>query len=165
MWKNYNKICQIKEYVELDRIDKALFILPFLPLMDTVSTLVSLTFGGKEGGILAWGTYEQYGELGLVALSIFTSFVCLISVLILRLAKRKLTQEQVPKIELVILVGSVIFFFLGEAYLMGVIIQNFLVPLSLPLQTLLAVQYGVTVAYFVLVTFFTRTEMKQIIRD
>jgi hypothetical protein len=122
-------------------------------------------FGGKERGILAWGIYEQYGELGLVALSIFTSFVCLTSVLMLRLAKRRLTQEQVPKIELVILVGSVFFFFLGEAYLMGVIIQNLLVPLSLRLQTLVTIQYTVTLAYFVFVIFFTRTEMKQIIKD
>jgi len=85
--------------------------------------------------------------------------------LILRLVKRRLTQEQVPKIELVILVGSVIFFYLAEAYLIGVIIQNFLVPLSLPLQTLLAIQYAVTLAYFVFVIFFTRTEMKQLIRE
>jgi len=133
--------------------------------MDTVSTLVSLAFGGKEGGILAWGIYEQYGELGLVALSVVTSLVCLISVWLIRLAKRRLSQEQVPKIELVILVASVIFFYLAEAYLIGVVIQNFLVPLSLPLQTLLAIQYAVTFAYFVFVILFTRTEMKQLIRD
>jgi hypothetical protein len=36
--------------LELDRIDKILFILPFIPLVDVASTLFSLTFGGKETG-------------------------------------------------------------------------------------------------------------------
>jgi predicted RNA-binding Zn-ribbon protein involved in translation (DUF1610 family) len=36
--------------LELDRIDKVLFILSFLTLADTVSTEFSLMFGGMEGG-------------------------------------------------------------------------------------------------------------------
>ena len=149
----------------MDRIDKVLFILPFLTLADMVSTHYSLMFGGTEGGILAKPIYELYGETGLVALTIFAFLVLLGGVWFLSFTKRNYTQEQVPKIKLVVLVASVIFFYLGEAYLMGVIIQNFLVPLSLPLQTLLAIQYAVTFAYFVFVIFFTRTEMKQLIRE
>jgi predicted RNA-binding Zn-ribbon protein involved in translation (DUF1610 family) len=37
--------------LELDRIDKVLFILPFLTLADTVSTEFSIMFGGMEGGL------------------------------------------------------------------------------------------------------------------
>jgi len=48
---------------------------------------------------------------------------------------------------------------------MGVVVQNFLVPPPLPSITLLAIQYGVTLAYFVSALFFTLTEMKQLIRD
>jgi predicted RNA-binding Zn-ribbon protein involved in translation (DUF1610 family) len=36
--------------LELDRIDRILFILPFIPLVDVASTLFLLTFGGKETG-------------------------------------------------------------------------------------------------------------------
>lgn len=65
----------------------------------------------------------------------------------------------------VVLVYSVLFFFLLEAYIMGVVIQNFLVPLLLPSLTLFVIQYGVTLAYFVSALFFTLKEMKQLIRD
>jgi len=43
----------------LDRIDKVLFILPFLTLADEVSTEFSLMFGGMEGGPIAGPVYEQ----------------------------------------------------------------------------------------------------------
>ena len=47
---------------------------------------------------------------------------------------------------------------------MGVVVQNFLVPLLSPSLTPSAIQYGVTFAYFVSVIFFTRTEMKRLAR-
>ena len=45
--------------LEWDRIDKVLFILPFLTLADMVSTGFSLMFGGMEGGLIAGPVYEQ----------------------------------------------------------------------------------------------------------
>ncbi len=42
-----------EDSVELDRIDKVLFILPFSPLTCVVPTLTSLTFGGEENEFLA----------------------------------------------------------------------------------------------------------------
>jgi len=39
-----------RNMLELDRIDKVLFLLPFLTLADMVSTEFSLMFGGMEGG-------------------------------------------------------------------------------------------------------------------
>ena len=149
----------------MDSIDKILFILPFIPLADMVSTLFSLTFGGREGGFLSRPVYERYGELGLVSLSIFTFFVLLGCVWFLRFAKRRFSQDRVSKLHRVVLVYAVNFFFLLEAYLMGVAVQNILVPLLLPSLALLAIQYGVTLAYLVSVSSFTRTEMKQLIRD
>ena len=62
--------------LELDRIDKVLFVLPFLTLADTVSTEFSLMFGGGEGGPIAGPVYERYGQFGLVALSIFAFLRC-----------------------------------------------------------------------------------------
>ena len=66
-----------KNKLELDRIDKVLFILPFIALADTVSTEFSLMFGGMEGGPIAGPVYEQYGQPGLIALTIFSFFVSL----------------------------------------------------------------------------------------
>ncbi len=41
-----------EDSLEMDRIDKV-FLLPFLPLTNIMSTLASLTFGGEENGLLA----------------------------------------------------------------------------------------------------------------
>ena len=151
--------------LELDRIDKVLFLLLFTTLADTVSTGFSFAFGGKEGGAIAGPVYEQYGQLGLIALTIFSFFVSLGCVWFLRYAKRRIIQEKSSKLNRVVLVYGVNFFFLLEAYIIGVIVQNFLVPLLLPSLILFAIQYGVTFTYFVSVSFFARTEMKQLTRD
>ena len=149
--------------LELDRIDKVLAILPFLTLADEVSTDFSLMYSGMEGGPIAGPVYEQYGQPGLIALTIFAFFVSLGCVWFLRYAKRKVTQSERSKLNRVALVCAVLFFFLLGAYIMGVVVQNFLVPLLLPSLTLLAIQYGVTLAYFGSISFFTRTEMKRLI--
>ncbi|MDH5770527.1 MAG: hypothetical protein OEZ25_04475 [Candidatus Bathyarchaeota archaeon] len=151
--------------LELDRIDKILFILPFLTLADMVSTEFSLMFGGMEGGPIAGPVYEQYGQPGLIALTIFAFFVSMGCIWFLRYAKTRIIHGEGSKLNRVALVVAIIFFFLGEAYIIGVVVQNFLVPLHLPSFILLAIQYGVTFTYFVSVSFFTRTEMKQLIRE
>jgi predicted RNA-binding Zn-ribbon protein involved in translation (DUF1610 family) len=151
--------------LELDRIDKVLFILPILTLADMVSTEFSLMFGGMEGDPIAGPVYEQYGQLGLIALTIFSLFVSLGCIWFLRYAKTRIIHGEGSKLNRVALVVAVNFFFLGEAYIMGVVVQNFLAPLFLPSLALLAIQYGVTFAYFVTVSLFTRTEMKQLIRE
>jgi len=151
--------------MELDRIDKVLFILPFFTLADTVSTEFSLMFGGMEGGPIAGPVYEQYGQRGLIALTIFAFFVSLGCVWFRRYAKRIIRQGEGSKLNRVAMVYAIIFFFFLEAYIVGVVIQNFLAPLQLPSLTLLAIQYGLTIAYFVFVTFLTRTEMRLIVRE
>ncbi|MDH5386625.1 MAG: hypothetical protein OEY18_18140 [Candidatus Aminicenantes bacterium] len=151
--------------LELDRIDKVLFILPFLTLADMVSTEFSLMFGGMEGGPIAGPVYEQYGQLGLIALTIFSFFVSLGCIWFLRYAKTRINHGEGSKLNRVALVVAVNFFFLGEAYFMGVVVQNFLLPPPLPSLTLFAIQYGLTLAYFVSVILFTGTEMKQVMRD
>jgi len=154
-----------KNRLELGRIDKVLFVLPFLTLADTVSTEFSLMFGSMEGGPIAGPVYEQYGQPGLIALTIFSFFASLGCVSFLRYAKRRVVQGEGSKLNRVALVYAILFFFLLEAYIIGVVIQNFLVPLLLPSLTLFVIQYGVTLAYFVSALFFTLTEMKQLIRD
>ncbi|MDH5691368.1 MAG: hypothetical protein OEY81_08080 [Candidatus Bathyarchaeota archaeon] len=151
--------------LEFDRIDKALFILPFLTLADEVSTEFALMFGGMEGGLIARPVYEHYEQLGLIALTIFSFFVSLGCVWFLKYAKKRIIQGERSKLNRVVLVYAVLFFFFLEAFLMGVIVQNFLVPLLSPSLTLFATQYGVTLAYFMSAIFLTRKEMKRLIRD
>jgi len=122
-------------------------------------------FGGMEGGPIAGPVYEQYGQLGLIALTIFSFFVSFGCVWFLRYAKTRIRQGERSKLNRVAMVYAILFFFFLEAYIMGVVIQNFLVPLLSPSLILFAIQYGMTLAYFVSVTFFTRTEMKQLIRE
>src|SRR3990170_2785770 len=57
----------------MDRVDKALLILPLLPLFDLVSTLFSLSLGGSEVGFLARPILQQYGHIGLVFLAVSAS--------------------------------------------------------------------------------------------
>jgi ribosomal protein S27AE len=127
--------------LELDRIDKILFTLPFLTLADTMSTEVSLMFGGMEGGPIAGPIYEQYGQPGLIALTFFAFVVSLGCVWFLRYAKTRIKQGERSKLNRVAMAYAILFFFLLEAYIMGVVVQNLLVPLKFPSLTLFAIQY------------------------
>jgi len=154
-----------KNRLDLNRIDQVLFILPFSTLADTMSTEFSLMFGGMEGGPIAGPIYEQYGHLGLIALTIFAFFVSLGCVWFLRYAKRRVVRGEGSKLNRVALVYAFLFFFFLEAYITGVAVQNLLVPFLSPSPKLFAIQYGVTFACFAAVSFFTRTEMKQLILE
>jgi len=150
--------------LELDRIDKVLFILPFIALADTVSTEFALMFGGMEGGPIAKPVYEQYGQPGLIVLTIFAFFVSLGCVWFLRYAKTRIRQGEGSKLNRVAIVYAILFFFFLEAYIMGITVQNFFVPILPPSLTLLIIQWGVTFTYFASAIFFTRTETKRLIR-
>jgi hypothetical protein len=56
------------------------------------------------------------------------------------------------------------FFFPFVVVLTGIIVHNFFVLLLWSSRALLAIQYGVTLAYFVSAVFFARTEVKRLIR-
>ena len=147
----------------MDRIEKSLSILPLIPLLDIVATLFSLSFGSREVGIVARPIYERYGELGLVIWSSFLFLIFLACVWRLRHWKRRFTQEQASKTYRIVLLVGINVVFLAEALWMGLIVQNFLVPFLSPL-TLYTIWAIVIFTYFILLSFFTRNEMKQIIR-
>jgi hypothetical protein len=107
--------------------------------------------------------YELYGQLGLIALAILAFLVLLGCVWFLKYAKTRINQGERSRLNRGTFVVAVILFFFGEAYLTGIIVRNFLVLLLLPFVTLLAIQYGVTLAYFVFMIFFTRIELKWLI--
>jgi len=134
-----------------------------MPLADMVSTLYSLTRDSQEIGILAKPIYEQYGELGLIALSSFMVPVLLVCVWFVRFGKTKCIQGQASKRERSLLAVAFKFFFAMEGYWMAIIITNLILPPTLLI--LLAIWCGVTFAYFVLVNFFTQAEMRRLIRN
>ena len=152
----------------MDRIEKALFVLPLLPLVDMVATLFSITFGGQEAGVVAKPIYERYGELGLVVWSIFLFLLFLVCVWGLRILKKRFMVikilRQASKTERLILVIPVTFAFAFEAWWTGAIVQNLLVPVLRPPFELYVIWSIVAFTYFVLVSFFTRTEIRRIIR-
>lgn len=148
----------------MDRIDKALFILPFLPLADMVSTFFSLSFGGQEIGILTKLIYEQYDKLGLAAWSSFLFLIFLVCAYLVRFGKRKFTQARTSGKGRSLLAGAIYAFFTVEALWMTVVIHNLLVPIPLPLFAPFVVWSVVPLAYFSAVTIFTRTEMKRLMR-
>lgn len=117
-----------------------------------------------EGGPIARPVYEQNEQPELIALTIFSFFASLGCVWFLRHAKRRVVQGEGSKPNRVSPVYAILFFFL-EAYIMGVVVQNFLVPFLSSSLTLFAIQYGVTLAYFVSVILFARAEVNQFTVD
>jgi hypothetical protein len=96
--------------------------------------------------------------------SCFAFFALFGCVWFLRYAKTRIKQGERSKPNRAALVVAVNLFFFGEAYLTGIIVQNFLVLFLLPSLTLFAIQYGLTLAYFLSAMFFTRTDMKRLTR-
>lgn len=152
-----------REEIELDQIEKALFILPAIPLLDIVAVFFSLSLGGQQVGIAAGPIYERYHELGLVAWSSFLFIIFLACVWRLRHWKRRFAQEPASKTNRIVLLVGINIAFLVEALWMGVIIQNLLAPFLPPLTTY-AIWAVVIFTCFVLLSLFARNEMKQIIR-
>ena len=145
----------------MDRIDKAVLIFPCLPLADMVSTLFALTLGGHEAGIVAKPIYDRYGKLGLVALLTFIFLLFLACVRLFTIDKRRV-QMQASRRERIALVVGINFLFLLEGWWIAVVITNLILPPSL--LVMLATWFGVIFAYFVSVSFFTRAEMRRLIR-
>ena len=144
----------------LDRIDKAVLILPFMPLADMVSTLFGLTLGGHEGGIVAKPIYDRYGKPGLVALLTFI-FLFLLACMWLFIIDKRRVQMQASRRERVALVVGINFLFLVEGLWMAAVITNLILPPSV--LAMRAIWLGVIFAYFVSVSFFTRAEMRRLI--
>ena len=148
---------------ELDRIERTLFLLPFIVFVDLIATLFSLSFGSREVGILAKPIHEQYHEPGLVAFSCLLFLAFLTGVWFLGYLKREFAREKKLPVRVVWTIGVYAVFFV-EAFWMGLAIQNFFVPFLLPLG-LVVIWTLVSLTYFVSVSFFTRIEMRQFLRS
>ena len=151
--------------MELNKTEKILFILPLIALFDVISTLFSLSLGGREVGLIGSFLYERSGEVGLVAWSILMFFVFIVLIWSIILGLRYV-YEQATKTNraglLLILFVTYNILFLVEAVWIGTVTRNFLVHFLPPL-TLVSLQATAIVTYFILVNIFTRNEMRQFI--
>lgn len=148
----------------MDRIDKVLLILPFLPVADLLSTLFSLSLGGQEVGILARPILEHYGSSGLVFLAVFASAVFLVFMEVVIYIKKVFINEFRFKWMWYVLAVAIFWFFVLEGVYVSTVVMNVLVPFS-PMVIQTNVPRAVTAAaYFAGVASFTMSQMKRLPR-
>jgi len=148
----------------LDRIDKALLVLPILPIADLLSTLFSLSSGGEEVGILARPILENYGVFGLLMLATSASLMFLVFMRVVIYIKKLFTNQWKGRWMRYTLTIQINWFFVLQALYVSTIIMNLLVPLAFaPTETIILRAFlGFT--YFVFISFLTINQMKQLPR-
>jgi len=114
----------------LDRVDKVLLILPFLPIADLSSTLFSLRLGGEEFGILARPILQNYGLYGLIALDASAAIIFLVCMEAVIYSKKLVIKQWKFKWMWYILTIQIYWLFMLEAVYVSTVIMNLLVPLS-----------------------------------
>jgi hypothetical protein len=145
----------------LDRVDKALLVLPLLPAADLLSTLFSLRYGGQEVGILARPILEQYGVYGLIPLAVSASAIFLVFMQAVIRLRRLFLEEWKVKWTKWILTVPIYWLFILQGVYVSTVIMNFLVPFSGALTGTVVTRMTLACAYFACVAVFTRSQMKQ----
>ena len=145
----------------MDRVDKALLVLPLLPAADLLSTLFSLRYGGEEIGILARPILQQYGAYGLVPLAVSASAIFLVFMQAVIRIKRLFLKEWKMKWTKWILTVPIYWLFLLQGVYVSTVIMNLLVPFSPVLTEALVARIAFAGVYFAGISVFTRPQMKQ----
>ncbi len=145
----------------MDRVDKALLVLPLLPAADLLSTLFSLQYGGEEIGILARPILQQYGAYGLIPLAVSASAIFLVFMQVVIRIKRLFLEEWRVKWTRWIVAVPVYWLFLLQGVYVSTVIMNLLVPFSPVLTETLVARIALACAYFACISAFTRPQMKQ----
>ena len=145
----------------LDRVDKALLVLPLLPAADLLSTLFSLRYGGEEIGILARPILQQYGAIGLVPLAVSASANFLVFMQAVIRIKRFFLERWKMKWAKWILTVPIYWLFLLQGVYVSTVIMNLLVPFSPVLTQALVARIAFACAYFACISAFTRSQMRR----
>lgn len=148
----------------MDKIDKVLLVLPFLPLTDLLSTLFSLSLGGQEVGILARPILEHFGPTGLVFLAVFASAVFLVFMEVVIYIKKLFVNEFRFKWMWYVLAVPIFWFFVLEGVYISTVAMNVLAPLAPLLAQTLTLRVIITGAYFLFVNALTLPHMKRLRR-
>jgi len=146
--------------IPLDRIDKALLVLPLLPAADLLSTLFSLQYGGQEVGILARPVLEQFGAYGLIPLAVSASAIFLVFMQVVIRIKRLFVEEWKVKWTRLIVTVPIYWLFMLQGIYVSTVIMNLLVPFSSVLTGAVMVRVAFACAYFVGIAVFTRPEVR-----
>jgi len=146
----------------LDRIDKVLLVLPFLPAADLLSTLFSLRYGGQEVGILARSILEQHGAFGLVPLAVSASAIFLVFMLVMIRIKKLFVEEW--KVEWIrwILTVSIFWLFMLQGVYVSTVIMNLLVSVSPALTQVIVLRAGLVIAYLFCTSMFTMPYLRKL---
>jgi len=145
----------------LDRVDKVLLVLPFLPVADLLSTLFSLGCGGQEVGVLARPVLEGHGACGLVLLALSASVIFLVSLKIVIHIKGLFVREWKFKWTKRVLTISICWFFVLEGLYVSTVVINLLVPLSLDLVQTVPMRVLLVLVYFACVCRLTLPQIRQ----
>ena len=145
----------------MDRVDKALLVLPLLPAADLLSTLFSLRYGGQEVGILARPVLEQYGAYGLIPLAVSASAIFLIFMQVVIRIKKLFVEKWKVKWTGRILTLPIYWLFMLQGVYVSTVIMNLLVPFTIILSETIVIRIAFACAYFACISFFTRPRMRQ----
>jgi hypothetical protein len=146
----------------LDRVDKALLVLPLLPAADLLSTVLSLQFGGEEIGILARPVLQQYGAYGLIPLAVSASAIFLVFMQAVIRIKRLFVEKWKVKWARWILTVPIYWLFMLQGVYVSTVIMNLLVPFSVVLTETTMVRIAFACVYFGGIAVFTRPQMRQL---
>ena len=146
----------------MDKVDKALLVLPILPAADLLSTLLSLRYSGQEVGILARPVLEQYGVYGLIPLAVSASAIFLVFMQVVIGIKKLFVERWKVKWTRCILTVSIYWLFMLQGVYVSTVIMNLLVSVSPILAQVNVLRAGVVIAYFACVSMFTTPVVKQL---
>jgi hypothetical protein len=146
----------------MDRVDKALLVLPLLPLFDLVSTLFSLSLGGVEIGFLARPVLQHYGPVGLVFLTASASIIFLAFMSVVIYIKKQYVAKWRFNWMRYMLIVPFYWFFLLQAFYVSTVITNLLVPLVPWVTQTLLFRALPALAYFIGIATFTKQQISQL---
>jgi len=146
----------------VDRIDKVLLVLPLLPAADLLSTLICLSLGGEEVGLLARPMLENYGAYGLVMLATLASIIFLVSMKVVIYIKKLFINEWNLRWTRYVLAVLIYWFFMLEGVYVSTVIMNFLVPLALSFMETMALRAFLLFIYFASVSWLTEPQIRQL---
>ena len=146
----------------MDSIDKALLLLPVLPVADLMSTLFSLRLGGEEIGLLARPMLQNYGSWGLIVVSVSASLMFLVFMGILIRVKKLVVKQFTFKWMLCVLAMLIYWIFFLEGFYVSTVVSNLVVPWAFPLLSMLILRVFTVGICFIVIGIMTMQQMRRL---
>lgn len=142
----------------MDRIGKTLLLFPLTIILDMLSTFWAMLFGAQEANPLPRFFINVFGNLGLVLHTIIFLLIALLWVAVALRWKSATNWKQrgILRFSLGILFVVV---FMATSFWMGIVIRNFLFPLSLNAEQNTYIHIISEISIFLGALWFTRKEL------